>query len=115
MRCAVTNPALHHFAYCGIIAAEMATALLCSIGAWALYLRLWGNAASFNAGKTWAIYGLVLGFVIWQVGFMSIGGEWFGMWQSQQWNGVPSAFRFVVVIALVLIFVALPDGEVKTR
>ena len=33
------------------------------------------------------------------------------MWQSKDWNGVPSAFRFVVVIALVLIFVALPDGE----
>jgi predicted small integral membrane protein len=31
------------------------------------------------------------------------------MWQSQQWNGVPSAFRFVMVIMAVLIFLALPD------
>ncbi len=53
--------------------------------------------------------GLTLGFLLWQVGFMTIGGEWFGMWQSQQWNGVPSAFRFVMVIAAVLIFLALPD------
>ena len=37
--------------------------------------------------------GLTLGFLLWQVGFMSIAGEWFGMWQSQPWNGVPSAFR----------------------
>ncbi len=42
---------------------------------------------------------------------MSIGGEWFGMWQSKQWNGVPSAFRFVMVIVAVLIFVAMPDQE----
>jgi len=47
------------------------------------------------------------------VGFMSIGGEWFGMWQSQQWNGVPSAFRFVMTIIAVLIFVAIPDQELE--
>jgi predicted small integral membrane protein len=46
---------------------------------------------------------------------MSIGGEWFGMWQSQQWNGVPSAFRFVVTIVAVLIFVAMPDQELDRR
>jgi predicted small integral membrane protein len=46
---------------------------------------------------------------------MSIGGEWFGMWQSQQWNGVPSAFRFLVTIIAVLIFVALPDQDVITH
>jgi predicted small integral membrane protein len=33
------------------------------------------------------------------------------MWQSQQWNGVPSAFRFVITIIAVLIFVAMPDQE----
>ena len=24
--------------------------------------------------------------------FITIGGEWFGMWMSQQWNGAPDAF-----------------------
>ena len=65
---------------------------------------------AFNRAKTIAVVGLALGFLLWQVGFMTIGGEWFGMWQSQQWNGVPSAFRFVVVIVAVLIFVVLPDN-----
>ena len=73
------------------------------------YIR--AEARAFNRAKTFAILGLTLGFLLWQVGFMSIGGEWFGMWQSQQWNGVPSAFRFVMVILAVLIFVALPDQE----
>jgi predicted small integral membrane protein len=58
-----------------------------------------------------AVAGLTLGFLLWQVGFVTIGGEWFGMWQSKDWNGVPSAFRFAMVIAAVLIFVALPDGD----
>jgi predicted small integral membrane protein len=38
-------------------------------------------------------------------------GEWFAMWQSQVWNGQQPAFRILVSILLVLIFVAQPDAE----
>ena len=86
--------------------------MLCWIGAAALARRLRADASAFNRAKTFAVLGLTLGFLIWQVGFMSIGGEWFGMWQSKEWNGVPSAFRFVMVIIAVLIFVAMPDQEI---
>jgi predicted small integral membrane protein len=72
-------------------------------------------AVRFNRTKTFAILGLTLGFLLWQVGFMSIGGEWFGMWQSQQWNGVPSAFRFVMTISAVLILVAMRDHDAEPR
>jgi predicted small integral membrane protein len=112
---AITAPALHHAAYAAIIATEAAVAVLCWIGAHALWRRLRADAAGFNGAKTFAVAGLTLGFLLWQVGFMSIGGEWFAMWQSQQWNGVPSAFRFVVVILGVLIFVAMPDGETSGK
>ena len=108
---AITSPGLHHAAYAAIIAAEAATAVLCWIGAVVLVRHIRAGAAMFNRMKAPAIIGLTLGFLVWQVGFMSIGGEWFGMWQSQQWNGVPSAFRFVMTIVAVLIFVALPDQE----
>jgi predicted small integral membrane protein len=112
---AITSPALHHAAYALIIAAEAAIAALCWIGAAQLARKLHADAAAFNHAKTFAIVGLTLGFLLWQVGFMSIGGEWFGMWQSMDWNGVPSAFRFVMVIAAVLIFVALPDQEIDSN
>ena len=108
---AITSPALHHLACALIIAAEILTAVLCWIGAVALLRSVRAEAATFHRAKTFALLGLVLGFLLWQVGFMTIGGEWFGMWQSSQWNGVASAFRFVMVIAAVLIFVAMPDGE----
>ena len=68
-----------------------------------------------SAPETLQQTGLTLGFLVWQVGFMSIGGEWFGMWQSQQWNGVPSAFRFLMATIAVLIFVAMPDQELDGR
>ena len=108
---AITSPELHHIAYALIIAAEGVTALLCWIGAYAMLRSLRADARTFHRSKTFAVLGLTLGFLLWQVGFMTIGGEWFGMWQSQQWNGVPSAFRFVMVIIAVLIFVVLPDDE----
>jgi predicted small integral membrane protein len=108
---AITDPALQRAAYAVIIAVEAVTALLCWIGAVMLVRRLRADAGTFNRAKTFAVLGLTLGFLLWQVGFMSIGGEWFGMWQSQQWNGVPSAYRFVLVIGVVLILVVMPDQE----
>jgi predicted small integral membrane protein len=110
---AITSPVLHHGAYAIIVATEAATAVLCWLGAFALLRRLRAEANAFNRAKTLAVLGLTLGFLLWQVGFMTVGGEWFGMWQSKQWDGVPSAFRFVMVILGVLIFVALPDGEIE--
>jgi predicted small integral membrane protein len=107
----VQSPVLHHAAYALIIAAEIMTAVLCWIGAFQMLQGIREPAAAFNRSKNIAVAGLTLGFVIWQVGFMSIGGEWFGMWMSQQWNGVPSAFRFAVTIIAVLIYVVIPDGD----
>jgi len=108
---AITSPTLHHIAYAIIIAAEALMAVLCWIGAVQLLRQLHAGAFLFNRAKTFSIAGLTLGFLIWQFGFMTIGGEWFGMWMSAQWNGVPSAFRFIMVIIAVLIFVVIPDGE----
>ncbi len=106
---AVTSSTLHHAAYIVIIAIEVLVALLCWLGAWRMWSRLRAEPALFNRSKNAAVAGLILGFLLWQVGFMSIGGEWFGMWMSQQWNGLESAFRFFITILAVLIFVALRD------
>jgi predicted small integral membrane protein len=111
---AITNPALHQVAYMVIIVVEVITAMLCWIGAIRLARRVRADAALFNRAKTVAIAGLTLGFLLWQVGFMSIGGEWFGMWQSQEWNALPSAFRFLMIFVTVLIFVAMPDQNLES-
>lgn len=108
---AITSPVLHHAAYMLIIAAETVTAILCWIGTVRLARALRADAVAFNAAKGFAVAGLTLGFLVWQVGFMSIGGEWFGMWMSKEWNGVPDAFRFFITILAVLIYLALKDEE----
>jgi predicted small integral membrane protein len=110
---AIELPLLHHLGYIAIIAAETVTALLCWWGAARLWRRRNAPARDFNCGKDVAIAGLTLGFLLWQVAFMSIGGEWFGMWMSSQWNGIESAFRVFVTILAVLIYVTLADKEIE--
>ena len=101
----------HHLGYIVIIILEGVTSLLCLLGAWQLWHKRKLSARDFNRGKKVAIAGLTLGFLTWQVGFMSVGGEWFGMWMSSQWNGVPDAFRFFITILGVLIYLVQKDEE----
>ncbi|MBC2885969.1 DUF2165 domain-containing protein [Ochrobactrum sp. CM-21-5] len=110
---AIANPVIQNIGYISIITVETLTAILCWIGAFAMFSARNKDAKGFNLSKKWAIAGLTLGFLVWQVGFMSVGGEWFGMWMSKQWNGVPDAFRFFITIIAVLIYVVMPDGEVE--
>ena len=108
---AIESDALHHVGYVAIIALEALTALVCWIGAYRLLKAVKGPASHFNRSKKTAIAGLTLGFLVWQVGFMSVGGEWFGMWMSKDWNGVPDAFRFFTTIILVLIYLNQKDTD----
>jgi predicted small integral membrane protein len=40
-----------------------------------------------------------------------VGGEWFGMWQARDLDAVPSAFRVLMTMLGVLIFVSLKDED----
>ncbi|SFM36685.1 DUF2165 family protein [Rugamonas rubra] len=105
---AITTPAFHHAAYALIILSEAVVAVLCLRGGLLLF-QARGDAAQFNRAKGGAVLGLAAGVVLWFTGFITIGGEWFLMWQSHIWNGQDSAFRFVVILGVVLIFVNQED------
>lgn len=108
---AITAPWLHHLAYWLIIAAEIGAGILCLAGAWRMFSARDADALVFDAAKGLAIAGLTLGFLLYFLGFLVIGGEWFKMWQSQTWNAQAAAFRFAACFALVLIFVAMRDED----
>jgi len=108
---AITSEWLHHAAYALIIAAELATGVLCVAGAWRLFKARSAPAEEFREAKTVAIAGLAAAFTLFFFGFLVVGGEWFQMWQSQTWNGQEAAFRFAASIGFVLIFVALEDDD----
>ncbi|WP_158755603.1 DUF2165 domain-containing protein [Dyella sp. S184] len=108
---AIHSPLLQHVAYVLIIATESVAALLCSIGAWRMWRARRAPASTFRRAKRFAIYGLTVGLILWLGGFMALGGEWFGMWMSTQWNGLESAFRFVVVLLVALVYLGQHDDE----
>lgn len=108
---AITSPILHHAFYILIIATEIVVAALTWLGAVAMLRRLRDKAHAFHDAKNLAVAGLTLGFLLYEGGFVTIGGEWFGMWQAQASDGVPSAFRVLMTMLGVLIFVSLKDEE----
>ncbi|ABI61211.1 Integral membrane protein [Granulibacter bethesdensis] len=106
---AIQSPLLQHAAYALIIAVEGLAATLCWLGVW----RLWHarhTAATFQSAKPIAILGLVSGITLWLGGFLVIGGEWFGMWMSSQWNGIESAFRFTIILMAMLLWLGQHEG-----
>jgi predicted small integral membrane protein len=108
---AIHDPALWRAGYALIIAAEALTGLLFLAGTLQMLRRLRAPAAEFHAAKALAIAGAGMGFGVWFVGFLLVGGEWFQMWQSREWNGQQAAFRFVMVILAVLIFLNQPERD----
>ena len=108
---AIHAPLLQHAAYVLIIATETLAAALCWLGAWRMWRARHSPAPLFQRTKRLAVTGLSIGVLLWLGGFMAVGGEWFGMWMSSQWNGLASAFRFVVVLLLALVYLGQRDDE----
>jgi predicted small integral membrane protein len=106
---AITDPGLQRAAFGLIVAGELLTSLLLWLGVVLMLARLTAPAAQFARAKGFAVAGLCAGFLVWQAGFMGIGGEWFAMWMSKTWNGQDPAFRFAVTLLGVLIYVGLPE------
>ncbi|MCG7757391.1 MAG: DUF2165 domain-containing protein [Nitrosomonas sp.] len=107
---AIHSPVMHHTVYGLIIGTEIAIAALCWLGGLRLYRSI-QNPVAFNQAKGLAILGLTLGFLLWFTGFMTIGGEWFLMWQSETANGQQAAFRLAMIIAAILIYLGQADEE----
>jgi predicted small integral membrane protein len=107
---AIDSPFIYHIAYIFIIVVEAIVAALCLLGG-ARLLKSINDSKQFNKDKGVAVIGLTLGIVLWFLGFITIGGEWFLMWQSKIWNGQQAAFRLVMVIGIVLLYLTATDKE----
>jgi len=107
---AVNSPALHTTFYLTIIAWEALTMILCWWGGVRMAAAV-GSAEAFTRAKNLAIAALTLSLLQWSIAFLSVGGEWFLMWQSKSWNGQDAAFRMFAVNGIVLLFVAMKDED----
>ena len=111
---ALNSPGWHTAFYLAIIAWEVVTMFLCWWAGLRLAKALHGTAAQFNQASSLAIAALTSSLLMWLIAFLSIGGEWFLMWQSKTWNGQEAAFRMFTVVGIILLLVARQEKEIET-
>lgn len=99
---AITNPWMHHVGYWGIIAWELGAGVLCLRAASMLLASTTGDTRG-NRAETASIQALTCSLALWLGGFLLVGGEWFAMWQSRDWNGQNAAFRMAAINMLALL------------
>ncbi len=55
---------------------------------------------------------LTLSLVMWLSAFLSVGNEWFLMWQSKEWSGsVPPCCMLPAIVGILLLYLVMPDVE----
>lgn len=102
---AVESEALQIAAYVAIIVWETVAALV--------LIRatvLWARRDHVQARRISTV-GLLMLMLLFGAGFIAIGGEWFAMWQSEEWNGLDAALRVFLLSAVVLIVIHLPVAD----
>ncbi|KUN97653.1 DUF2165 domain-containing protein [Streptomyces caeruleatus] len=102
---AITSKGLQDAAYVAIIVWEAVAALVLIYGTW-----LWARRDDVRA-RRFSTYGLLMLMLLFGAGFIAIGGEWFSMWQSGDWNGLDAATRVFLFSGVVLIVNHLPTKE----
>jgi predicted small integral membrane protein len=108
---AINSPTAHTAFYLSIIAWEVLTMLLCWWGAVRMSRAFNADSAEFDRAKGPAVAALTLSLLMWLIAFLSVGGEWFLMWQSKNWNGQEAAFRMFTVVGIVLLLVAQREAD----
>lgn len=105
----IHREALHHAMYLFIIAWEISIFVLVITGVFRMIMKWKSGADEFKQSKKLLALGLSLGVLLWFTLFIAIGGEWFLMWQSKNWNGQETAFLLCISFLLFLIHLNQPD------
>lgn len=108
---AIEAPWVHHAFYASIILWESVACLLVGLGAWTLWKQRRAPAAAFEKAKRLAVIGLGVSLLQWYFAFLTVGAEWFLMWQSETWNGQDAAARMFLVMGVSLVFLNQRDRE----
>jgi len=110
---AIHSEPVYHAFYVSIILWEAAACGLLFAGAWKLWGARGAGAAAFDRAKNLAVAGVVLNLLQWLLAFITVGGEWFLMWQSKSWNGREPAARMFLIAGIILLFLNTRDEELS--
>lgn len=108
---ALASSAADYSFYIAIIVWEIVTAILLWWGCVALSRAIRRPVLNFEAAKRIPIIALTSSLLMWLMAFISVGGEWFLMWQSHAWNGEETAFRDFAIVGIVLLVFMFPERD----
>ena len=111
---AITAPWIWTVGYIGIIITEAAFAFLGIVGGIKLFLARNASPAAYDKARAWGYATYAVGLLIWFVGFIVIGSEWFAMWQSSSWNGKDTAMPLSILWAAFAALLAM-NAPVQTE
>lgn len=101
---------IHHISYIAIILFEIFITLTALKGAYDMFKARNLDAQSFRNAKIFGIISLTCCWYLW-FAFQVVTAEWFEMWMSNVWNGLPDATRLVTYMFLALIFISLKNDD----
>ncbi|CAA0121814.1 Uncharacterised protein [BD1-7 clade bacterium] len=101
------------FAFGVIVFSQAVISLLCTIAGVQLLRYRRSDASLYDRWVSCAGWGLVLAVMLWFVGFIAIGGEWFMSWtlSASGRGSISSAFRFSSIALFILIFIYMPEPQ----
>lgn len=107
---AITSHPVQDAVYVAVIAWETVAALVLVAATvlWAAALR---RRDGYARARRTATSGLLMLMLLFGAGFIGVGGEWFAMWQSDQWNGLEAATRVFLISGAVLVLIQLPSTD----
>ncbi|WP_328838609.1 DUF2165 domain-containing protein [Streptomyces europaeiscabiei] len=106
---AIESKGVQDAAYVLIIIWETVSALVLVAGTY-FWARALGHR-TFHTARRYSTLGLLMVLLLFGAGFIAIGGEYFVMWQSGDWNGLDAALRVFLLSGVVLMVTYLPTND----
>ncbi|MGB0371969.1 MAG: DUF2165 family protein [Opitutales bacterium] len=104
---------MHWLLYVVIIGWELLAGVLCVYAGYLCWKYRNEGAALFKRARTAGMIAHLFGLMLWYFAFIIVGGQWFLMWQSENWNGQDAAFRMIGITGLILLFHGLYPDDFK--
>ncbi|MEM1438361.1 MAG: DUF2165 family protein [Pseudomonadota bacterium] len=108
---ATSNPIVIWLGALFIAGGKLVSAVLCAAGAVGMWRARAAQDARYAASRRTALVGCGVALFMLFLGFIVIAEVWFGLWQSESLREpvLESAMRYAASIALIALFVAVPD------
>lgn len=107
---AITDPRLITATYLAIIGWEFLITIVLAI-AFLGWLRAMVIRRGVVVACQLSIAGWLMQIILYGGGFITVGGEWFQMWQSSEWNGMQAALRNFLIASIGLLLAHLFRSE----